>query len=343
VKTATADQISRFLNYYGDQHIGNGHRHFYTSSHQLADDLQELLLRVGKRASFYERKPRNVQMADGRKIDAENCSSDITIIERSMDNLSIERRKNIKLQTYKGMVYCATVPNSLLVTRRNGSILISGNSCTSNAIGAAIQYERLKYNSSPDFVPSRLFIYYNERAMERTIPLDAGAMIRDGIKSVSSHGVCPESDWPYHATPADPDTNLFPAKSPPVTKPPAKAYLNAKQYTAISYFRIQQNLNQLKGCLAAGYPFVFGFVVYTNLYTTAGDPVVHLTLPSGTDSALGGHAVMAVGYDDAKAEFIIRNSWGDKVQDHGNFYMPYSYLTDNNLADDIWTIRKMTA
>ena len=112
----------------------------------------------------------------------------------------------------------------------------------------------------------------------------------------------------------------------------------------ILHSRVAQNLNQLQGCLAAGYPFVFGFVVYTNLYDTPkGDPVVHLTLPTGGDSPLGGHAVMAVGYNDTTNEFIIRNSWGSNVHEHGNFYMPYSYLTDNNLSDDIWTIRKMTA
>jgi len=62
-------------------------------------------------------------------------------------------------------------------------------------------------------------------------------------------------------------------------------------------------------------------------------------MPSGTDNLLGGHAVLAVGYDDAKQQFTIRNSWGPDVQDHGYFYMPYSYMTDDNLATDLWTIR----
>src|SRR5438105_12662932 len=73
-------------------------------------------------------------------------------------------------------------------------------SCTANAIAAAIEFDRKK-QSLEDFVPSRLFIYYNERAMEHTIGSDAGAMIRDGIKSVGKKGACPESEWPYEATP----------------------------------------------------------------------------------------------------------------------------------------------
>ncbi|WP_242393271.1 C1 family peptidase [Anaeromyxobacter oryzisoli] len=35
-------------------------------------------------------------------------------------------------------------------------------SCTGNAIAAAVQYVRSKEKKSPGFIPSRLFIYYNE-------------------------------------------------------------------------------------------------------------------------------------------------------------------------------------
>ena len=69
-------------------------------------------------------------------------------------------------------------------------------SCTANAIAAAIEFDRLKQKLN-DFAPSRLFIYYNERAMEHTIASDSGAQIRDGIKSVGKLGDCPETEWPY--------------------------------------------------------------------------------------------------------------------------------------------------
>ena len=58
---------------------------------------------------------------------------------------------------------------------------------------------------------------------------------------------------------------------------------------------------------------------------------------------VGGHAVMAVGYDDSKQQFIIRNSWGTGWGKKGYFRMPYAYLTDPNLADDFWTIRGLTS
>jgi len=215
-------------------------------------------------------------------------------------------------------------------------------SCTANAIAGAIQFDRAKDHQQPDFTPSRLFIYYNERAMDHSIAADAGAMIRDGIKSVAKQGACKEATWPYEPVEADPQTHLFPSHSPPRTKPPASAYHEALQYKAVAYYRLQQSLAQMKGCLAEGFPFVLGFTVYDSLYDASGNPRTVLPMPSGTDNVLGGHAVLAVGYDDAKQLFTIRNSWGPAVQDGGYFYIPYAYLTDDNLAADFWTIRGMS-
>ena len=175
------------------------------------------------------------------------------------------------------------------------------------------------------------------------IPADAGAQIRDGIKSVAKQGACKEATWPYQPVEADPQTHLFPPNSPPATKPPAAAYHEAEVYRAKSYFRVQQSLSQIKGCLAEGFPAIIGFSVYDSMYDANGNPVTVLPMPSGGDNLLGGHAVLIVGYDDSKHLFTIRNSWGPDVQDHGYFYMPYSYAADPNLASDFWTIRGMTA
>jgi C1A family cysteine protease len=66
-------------------------------------------------------------------------------------------------------------------------------------------------------------------------------------------------------------------------------------------------------------------------------------LPGPREKVLGGHAVLAVGYDDAKQCFIVRNSWGTKWGDKGHCYMPYAYLTDSDLAADFWTITLVEA
>ncbi len=198
-------------------------------------------------------------------------------------------------------------------------------SCTANAIGAAIEFDQIKQELTP-YTPSRLFIYYNERALEGTIDTDSGAQIRDGIKTVASQGACPETMWPY-------------VEQSFANRPPAPCYKYAKLHPAVQYARVAQDTGQMKACLAAGYPVVFGFTVYESF---EGDAVAKsgiVPMPSATETLLGGHAVLAVGYDDGAQRFLVRNSWGTSWGMGGYFTIPYSYLTDSNLADDFWVIR----
>ncbi|HET9617954.1 MAG TPA: C1 family peptidase [Pseudolabrys sp.] len=199
-------------------------------------------------------------------------------------------------------------------------------SCTGNAIAGAIQFGRRKAKQKPDFVPSRLFIYYNERVIEHTVNTDAGAQIRDGIKCAVNQGACNEKTWPYNIA-------QF------TKQPPAAAYQEAKKYQVTSYSRVTQTLSQLKGCLANGYPFVFGFTVYESFESQQVAQTGVMTMPAPKEKVVGGHAVLAVGYDDASQRFIIRNSWGPGWGQKGYFTMPYAYITESNLADDFWTIR----
>lgn len=213
-------------------------------------------------------------------------------------------------------------------------------SCTANAIAGAIHFDRLKSGQSPDFVPSRLFIYYNERYIEHDVADDAGAQLRDGIKSVHKLGVCPEPEWPYDDTPAESDGGPWPPGAKPATQPPPSCYADAAKYKAVGYQRLVQNLSQFRGCLAQGFPFVFGFVVYDSFFDPATNKQRVVTpLPADSDSPVGGHAVLCVGYDNSKLLFTCRNSWGASEGDGGYFYMPFSYLTDPQLASDFWVIR----
>ncbi len=213
-------------------------------------------------------------------------------------------------------------------------------SCTANAIAAAIEFD-LKKQNKPDFLPSRLFIYYNERAMEHSVATDSGAQIRDGVKSVNKLGVCPEPEWPYIATPADPNTNVWPPGAKPAQKPTPNCYTDVLNHQALSYQSVTRDLAQFRGCLAAGYPFVLGFTVYTAFESSQVAQTGVLNLPTSAEHVLGGHAVMAVGYDDAAQRFIIRNSWGTGWGLKGYFTMPYAYLLSQNLSSDFWTIRVM--
>lgn len=194
-------------------------------------------------------------------------------------------------------------------------------SCTANAIAAAHEFAQMK-QAETAFPPSRLFIYYNERAMEGTIKSDAGAVIRDGFKTISKQGVCDEKLWPYKIT-------QF------TKKPAAKAYKDAVKHKAVKYMAVTPVLDQLKGCLADGFPFVFGISVYASFENVGADGLV--PMPAKDEQLLGGHAICCVGYDDAKRVFYVRNSWGSSWADNGYCYMPFDYLTNGNLASDFWT------
>ena len=231
--------------------------------------------------------------------------------------------------TYKApAAFIRTLPSKVDLRKSCPPVYNQGElgSCTANAIGGAFEFELRKQNMSDDFMPSRLFIYYNERAIEHTIKVDSGAQIRDGIKSVNKAGVCPEKMWPYKI-------NKF------TQKPPVPAYQAALKHKVLSYQSVSQVLSQMKGALASGYPFVFGFTVYESFESEAVAKTGKLNMPKKSEKVVGGHAVMAVGYDDKTKRFIIRNSWGADWGISGYFTMPYDYLINDNLADDFWTLR----
>jgi C1A family cysteine protease len=209
------------------------------------------------------------------------------------------------------------------------------NSCSANAIAGAVQFARRAHNKPGDFIPSRLFIYYQERKTEQTLSTDFGARLRDGISAVAKLGVCPETDWPYDGIAGDPTTGVFPPNAGAIKTPTAAQMGTAARYAAISYRPLAQNQKTLESCLASGYPFVFGFTVFTNLT----DTTTYLRVPGAGDTITPeGHAVLAVGYDQARRVFRIRNSWGPADNDHGHFDMDYDYVLNADLCSDFWVI-----
>lgn len=200
-------------------------------------------------------------------------------------------------------------------------------SCTANANAGAVMFELKKQGVDPSYTPSRLMIYYDERVIEDSVSTDAGAMIRDGMRTLHYRGACDETQWPY-------DVSKF------ANSPPASCYTDGQKYLVERYLRIDNtNLTAMKECLATGFPFVSGFTVYDSFESDAVTVSGVVPMPAPTEQVLGGHAVLTVGYDDLSQRFVCANSWGTAWGQKGFFTIPYEYWTNANLADDFWTIR----
>jgi C1A family cysteine protease len=204
------------------------------------------------------------------------------------------------------------------------------NACSAHAIAAALWFEERHCHGNPRSPsPSRLFIYFNERAIEGILAHNGPVSLRSGYKTVARDGVCSERLWPY-------DVRKF------RRVPPTRCRSAAMEHKAIRYMRIQRNLADMHACLADHRSFAFGFSVHKTFKSRLVRHTGVVPRPSHPDQPLGGHAMLAVGYLDDSRHFIARNSWGRAWGDQGYCYIPYDYLLDPDLAWDFWTVSKVT-
>jgi len=200
-------------------------------------------------------------------------------------------------------------------------------SCSANAVAGAFEFDSMKQHLEV-FTPSRLFIYYNERVLTGGLDKyrDEGATLTESVETMNRTGVIPETEWPY-------DISKF------TVKPPAQCYIHAKQHRVIKSARVGNSLAQKKAALAQGYPIIFGFVVFESFRDITHNGI--MSMPREGEKIIGGHAVMAVGYDERRKWFIVRNSWGNSWGDNGYFYMPYEFIQNHNYASDFWAVRQV--
>jgi C1A family cysteine protease len=176
------------------------------------------------------------------------------------------------------------------------------------------------------FVPmSELFVYYNERVIEGTILEDSGAQIKDAIQVMANKGLCKEDTWPYD------ETKVF-------TEPKQEAYAEGLLHKISTYYKLN-SLEDIKHCIASGYPVMFGFEVPEVFESPEVAHTGEVPEPSPTDNYVGGHATLIVGYNDVTKKLLVRNSWGSSWALSGYFHLPYSYVT-TGLASDFWTARR---
>lgn len=200
-------------------------------------------------------------------------------------------------------------------------------SCTANAYGAAIQYNK-RFTGKPDFTPSRFFLYYNTRKIMGTIEFDSGGSIRDTVKASNKWGVPPETMWDYipeHFS----------------QEPPTEVYTAAEKHQTVKYSRIDQDLKQIQGRIFMNFPVVFGFVVYDSFLTEKVAKTGIMPMPDlEKERSNGGHAIMGCGWDNKTGMILTRNSWGPEFggPEEGYFWMPYEFLLDPDFCADFWTM-----
>jgi C1A family cysteine protease len=214
-------------------------------------------------------------------------------------------------------------------------------SCTANAAVGMIEfYEKKAYGVWLD--ASRLFLYKATRNLLGWTG-DTGAYLRTTMGAMALFGVPPEKYWPYKIASFD-------------VEPTAFLYAFAQSFQAINYYRLDplgttpaNLLNQIKTNLAGNLPSMFGFTVYDSISQANGVGKGKIPFPCPTDKVAGGHAIMAIGYDDTMViknancgktttgALLIRNSWGTSWGEGGYGWLPYEYVL-KGLAVDWWTL-----
>lgn len=231
-----------------------------------------------------------------------------------------------------GFMAYSTLPSRVDPLAKSTRIHDQGmtNSCVGHAVTTAIEHA-MKLPPGDTGQLSRMMCYYHARNYIGETHLDEGCYIRDAFKGVINYGVSPETNWRFT------QANL--TKHPTITALRHAGLMKDRIRDAGISYEVPKTLSDIKAALSFGQVVVFGFVVYDFIFSMPSDFI--LRMPGSGDIPIGGHAVLADGYDDASGTLSVQNSWGRSWGKDGYFFMPYEWFTDPNyLTGDFWTCRR---
>ena len=201
--------------------------------------------------------------------------------------------------------------------------------CYANAVAGAVHFLQNKR-----VTPSRLYIAWNACVCEgETVIAEENGIVslRDTISPLTDKGYVPEASWPYDRD----HLNVIPFTS---------CFADGATHLVTSYERLlvlSNDLQSIKTALAEGRPVIFGMQVYKQFESASCAATGIVETPGWWDrqfNCLGGHAVLAVGYDDATQMFTVRNSWSSGWGRAGYFFLPYDYMSNSGLTNDFWVL-----
>jgi C1A family cysteine protease len=199
-------------------------------------------------------------------------------------------------------------------------------SCVAHGVSICHVAAQRKHGG-PQIMPSRLALYFQARAVQGWQAQDSGCQITDAMKVTAKLGVADEKLYPYQ-------TSKY------KLKPPASVYANGLLHQSLEYRKIDNSKPEnIMSALAEGLPVVFGSTLYSNYDKLDTNNV--MPDPDLNGSIIGGHCMALVGYDTAKKQFLVRNSWSKAWGDKGHHWMSFDYICNLSLTDDVWVLRKV--
>lgn len=189
-------------------------------------------------------------------------------------------------------------------------------------------------NKKNEFVPSKLFLYYNLSNNDKN-KKQKNYSIREVLKNINNFGVCKEKTWMSNIK--------------PTLKPVRSAYSEANKYKNIIYNHVNHSLKDIKTALANNFPVIFGMNIYSSFMSESLSKTGNMFTPNNSEKKQGSQIMVLVGYDEYRrapdgslGAFIVRNSWGKKWGENGYFYAPYSVIKDQDICSDFWIMTKKT-